>query len=183
MTIIKTRKMQILHLGCGMNKIPESIGVDINKKSAADIIHNLDKFPYPFKGNQFEKIVADNILEHLDNVPRVMEEIYRISKNGAKVFITTGHFSGIDAFTDPTHKHFFTSRTFDYFIPGTDLYKLNYSKGLFKKINVTVGPMNTNNILLNLLLKIINKHLVIYEKRFAFIFPVGVISYELEVIK
>jgi SAM-dependent methyltransferase len=166
-----------------MNKIENTVGIDINPKSQANIIHNLDKFPYPFKANQFEKVIADNIIEHLDNIPRVCEELHRISKNGAKVFITTGHFSSLDSFTDPTHKHFFTTRSFDYFIPGTDLYKYEYSKAKFKKIKVTVGDLSTTNLLLKLLLLFINKHVIWYEKRCAFIFPVGVISYELEVVK
>lgn len=178
------KKIKILHLGCGINKIPEALGVDINRKSHADIIHDLDKFPYPFKANQFEKIIADNIIEHLDNIPRVMEEIYRISKNGAKIFITTGHFSGLDSFTDPTHKHFFTARSFDYFIPGTALYKYSYStRAKFKKVSIKLGPTVRSNPILKLILLFINNHAVLYEKRFAFIFPVGVISYELETIK
>ncbi len=179
----KTNNSVILHLGCGMEKATGAIGIDINKKSHADIIHDLDKFPYPLKANQFEKIIADNIIEHLDNIPRVMEELYRISKNGAKIFITTGHFSSLDSFTDPTHKHFFTTRTFDYFIPGTDLYKYDYSKVKFKKNTVTLGALTTVSFPLKLLLLFINKYAIWYEKRFAFIFPVGVISYELEVIK
>jgi len=180
---MKRQNQKTLHLGCGPQKIPGSIGIDINKKVNPDVVHNLNKFPYPFKDNQFDIIIADNIIEHLEDIPKVMEELHRICKNGAKLFITTGHFSGIDAFTDPTHKHFFTSRTFDYFVPQTDLYELQYSNAKYKKNKVTLGPQNTNNFLLNMLLKIINKYQVFYEKRFAFIFPVGVIKFELEVVK
>lgn len=177
------QKKKILHLGCGMEKLPGSIGIDINKKSRADIIHDLNKFPYPFKAGEFEKILADNILEHLDDIPKVMEELFRISKNGGRIIINSSHFSSVDSFTDPTHKHFFTSRSFDYFIPGEDLFKYQYSNIEFKKIKVRVGSNYLNNILIDLLLKIINKYLVFYEKRVAFIFPVGSINYELEVIK
>ena len=101
-------KKTTLHLGCGPQKKTGSIGVDFNKNINADVIHDLNKFPYPFKNNQFDKIIADNILEHLENIPKVIEELHRIAKNGAVLFVTTGHFSGIDSFTDPTHKHFFT---------------------------------------------------------------------------
>ena len=180
---MKRLKQQILHLGCGPQKIPGAVGVDINKNIGADIVHDLNKFPYPFKNNQFDRVIAENIMEHLENIPKVMEELHRICKNGAKLLITTGHFSGIDAFTDPTHKHFFTSRTFDYFIPQTDLYELQYSNAKYKKNKVILGPQNTNNFLLNILLKIINKYQVFYEKRLAFIFPVGTIKYELQVVK
>lgn len=173
----------ILHLGCGEKKVPGSIGVDINSHSAADVIHDLNRFPYPFPANTFNQIIAENIIEHLDDLVKVMEEIYRIAKNRAKIYITTGHFSSVDSFTDPTHKHFFTSRTFDYFIPGTDLYKYRYSHARYKKCRVWVGPDGNIHPLLKLLLTFINQHVVYYEKRFAFIFPVGSINYELEVIK
>lgn len=179
----KTRKSLTLHIGCGKNKVPGSIGVDLNPKSNADIIHNLNRFPYPFPNNRFDQIMAFNIIEHLDDIVKVMEEIYRIAKIGAKVYITTGHFSSLDSFTDPTHKHFFTSRTLDYFIPGTHLYKYDYSEARYKKIRVWIGPEKNVNPLLKFILTLINKNVVFYEKRFAFIFPVGCISYELEVIK
>ena len=179
---MKRSKLSIIHLGCGSQKKPGALGVDINKNIKADIIHDLNKFPYPFEKNRFDKIIAENILEHLDNIPKVMEEIHRIAKNGAKLFITTGHFSGIDSFTDPTHKHFFTSRTFDYFIPGTDLFELQYSKARYRKIKILLGP-GKSNFPLNLLLKLVNTYPVTYEKRFAFIFPIGVISYELQIVK
>lgn len=177
------KKSNILHLGCGMDKKNGSIGVDINPKSSADIIHDLNIFPYPFPANQFKNVIADNIIEHLDDIPRVMKEIHRIAKKRARLSITTSHFSSMDSFTDPTHKHFFTSRTFDYFIPGTDLYRYHYSDITFKKIKIILGESNAKNFLLRLFLYVINKYMVFYEKRFAFIFPVGVIQYELEVVK
>lgn len=173
---------KILHIGCGMSKKPGSIGIDINPKSHADIVHDLDKFPYPFPKNHFDQIIAEHILEHLENLSRVMEELHKISKNGARIYISSCHFSSVDAFTDPTHKHFITSRTFDYYIPGTDLSKFNYSNVIFKKIKTWVGPQ-TPNPFLKPLLWLINKYLIYYEKRFAFIFPVGNISFELEVVK
>lgn len=176
-------KSQTLHIGCGQDKYPGSIGVDINPQTEADVIHDLNRYPYPFASNSFSKIIAYNIIEHIDDVIQTMEELYRIGKNGGKIIITTGHFSGVDSFTDPTHKHFFTSRTFDYFISGTDLFKYNYSKARFIKRVVWVGPKKTPNVLLYLLLHYINKHVVMYEKRFAFIFPVGTIYYELEINK
>jgi|SRR3989344_1276324 len=173
----------ILHLGCGLKKHPGSIGIDINPRSKADIIHDLNKFPYPFKKNVFDLVFAEHIIEHLDEIPKVMKELHRICKNGAKIVINSSHFSSVDSFTDPTHQHFFTSRTFDYFIPGTDLYKYKYSKIEYKKTKVSLGPTKTVNPLLKLIVSLINKKIIFYEKRLAFIFPVGNIHYELQVIK
>jgi SAM-dependent methyltransferase len=172
-----------LHLGCGNNKVSDSIGIDFSKNTSADIIHDLNKFPYPFPSNRFEKIIMINIIEHLEDIVKVMEEINRISKNGAHIFIQTGHFSAVDSFTDPTHKHFFTSRSFDYFIPGKDLYKYQYSKARFKLSDVWVGPKKSENYILRIILQLINRHIIFYESRLAFLFPVGVIYYELKVCK
>lgn len=179
----KKPKRQILQLGCGLNKKQGAIGVDINKNSQADIIHDLNKFPYPFDNNLFGLIIAEHILEHLDDIPKVMQEIHRIGKNHAKIIILSSHFTSVDSFTDPTHKHFFTSRSFDYFIPGADLYKLRYSDFTFRNKSVILGPSNLPNPLFRLLLAIINKKIIFYEKHFAFLFPVGVVRFELEVIK
>ena len=184
MTRLQKSPKQVLHLGCGQNTIPGATGVDINRKSQADIIHDLDRFPYPFKANQFELVVAQHVIEHLDDIPGVMKEIYRISQNKAKVLITSCHFTSVDSFTDPTHKHFLTSRTFDYFIPGTVLYDLySLDNVRFRKINVSVGPANSQSFVTKLALKLINNNLMFYEKHLAYILPVGQITFELEVLK
>ena len=42
-------KMKILDLGCGKRKQKDAIGVDMSEDSDADVIHDLNKFPYPFE--------------------------------------------------------------------------------------------------------------------------------------
>ncbi|MCG3770992.1 MAG: Demethylrebeccamycin-D-glucose O-methyltransferase [Nitrosomonadaceae bacterium] len=73
---------KVLDLGCGNKKRPGAIGVDFNDRTAADVIHNLNSFPYPFDDSSFDEIYLDNALEHLDDVIRVMEEVYRLCKPG-----------------------------------------------------------------------------------------------------
>ena len=175
--------MKKLHIGCGSAKLEGYVGLDIDPKSEADIIHDLEKFPYPFKSNEFDEVFAEHVMEHLDNIPGVMEELHRILKKGGKVIIHGPHFSSVDMFTDPTHKHFMTSRTFDYFCKNSPFFDWHYAKTEFKKNKVTLGPPKPANILLRLILSFLNRHQLLYERRFAFIFPVGVIDYELEVVK
>lgn len=107
-----------LHLGSGLKVLKEYINVDLTKKYGAEISHNLEKFPYPFKDNTFEEILIDNVLEHLEDTIKVMEELHRISKKNAIIKIIVPHSSGFMAFGSITHKRFFTSGTFDTFIPG-----------------------------------------------------------------
>ena len=108
---------KILDLGCGNKKRPGAIGVDFNERTSADIIHNLNSFPYPFEDGFFDEIYLDNTLEHLDDVMKVMEEAHRICKPNGVVKVIAPYFRSMWACIDPTHKHFFTVDSFAYFDP------------------------------------------------------------------
>lgn len=47
---------KILVLGSAGKKQPNAITVDISAGHNPDIVHDLNKFPYPFKDNEFEFI-------------------------------------------------------------------------------------------------------------------------------
>ena len=121
-----------LNLGCGEKKLAGFTGVDHLKTDATDILHDLNSFPYPFPDSSVEEILLDNVLEHLEDVVRVMEEIYRISQPGAVIRINVPYFKSNSAFTDPTHRHFFTETSFKYFQPGETLHF--YTKAEFAVI-------------------------------------------------
>ena len=181
--------MKILDVGCGNKKREGSIGIDSNPKTQADVIHDLNRFPYPFEENQFEEIYVTHCIEHLDNVIAVMEELHRIGKSGCRVIIEAPYFSGQDAFSDPTHKHFFTSRSFDYFTGDFPEFSFYSSKAGFKKLDFHIdfwkvhmlGGVRLQNYLGCGFLA--NQLTGIYEKFFAFIFPAQSIRYVLEVVK
>ena len=104
-----------LHLGCGKKILKGWVNLDIVKGKGVDVVHNLEKFPYPFKENTFNEILADNVIEHLADIIKVMEELHRIGKNGCIVKIIVPYYNHHFAYQDPTHKHFFTLDSFDYF--------------------------------------------------------------------
>ena len=74
--------------------------------TAADVIADLDHFPYPFKDDVFTEVTAFHALEHLEDIVGVMEEIHRISAPGALVHVRSPHYSSPASFNDPTHRHF-----------------------------------------------------------------------------
>lgn len=177
-----------LDLGCGRNKHKGAIGIDFNEDTDADIIHDLNKFPYPFNDNEFDRIFASHVLEHLDDVVKTMEEIHRIAKPNAIVVIDAPFFTSLDAFADPTHKHFFSARSFDYFTGDLGEFSY-YSHAEFRKLTVEIrfwewkrlrGFRLQNWIGLGLLA---NKFTKVYEIFFAHIFPAKEIHYELQIIK
>ncbi|MCM8762439.1 MAG: hypothetical protein NC929_03880, partial [Candidatus Omnitrophica bacterium] len=121
---------------------------------------------------------ARHIIEHLSDFKKTLEEIRRISTNGAKVFIVVPHFSFVGAYWDPTHKRFFSFFTFDYLEKG--VYGLPLFRIKRRKLNFTGEKYPLLNHFFN---PFINLSPVLYERFFCWILPCAEISVELEVIK
>lgn len=175
---------RVLELGCGQLKHwPHSVAIDINPRSIADVIHDLNVTPYPFEDNSFDIVIAEHVVEHLDDVIKVLEEIHRILKPGGRFYMEVPHFSSHHHFTDPTHKHAFSSRSLDYFVPADGgIYLFHYANADFKKIDVRInGPMD--NAFLRFINKHANSHKFRFERDFAFIFPRETINFVMEAIK
>lgn len=171
-----------INLGCGTDIMPDCINVDKDKFPGVDKVHDLDKFPYPFKDNQFEEVHCHQVLEHVEDVFKVMGEIWRISKPGALVCIDVPHFSGLNAVTDVSHKHFFSSASFNFFDKGA---VKNYYTAL-SKINFEITSkkiMYSNNRILRVFNPLVNLNQKVYERFFAYIFPSQVLYFTLRVRK
>lgn len=115
---------RVLHLGCGLDRIPGFVRLDMNKAVAPDVVWDLSVRPYPFEDNSFDFVVAQSVIEHLDDVLSVMGELHRILAPDGRCIVLCPHFSSASAMTDPTHKRFMSARTFDYFIANTSLEAL-----------------------------------------------------------
>lgn len=99
---------KVLDIGCGNNKIKGAIGLDISKDTQADIIWDLNKYPYPIEENEIDKIYAKHIIEHVDDPIKFLNEAYRITMPGGTCFIETPHFSCYVAYSEPQHKRYFS---------------------------------------------------------------------------
>jgi SAM-dependent methyltransferase len=163
--------MQILDLGCGKNKSAGSVGVDINPDSMADVICDLNKFPYPFEDNHFDSVISKQVFEHLDDVVGTLKQIYRICKNKSKIIIEVPHFSCYFSYGDPTHKRTFSIFSFDKIAPECG-FKIIIRKITFHKSFRRYG--------INYLA---NKFPLSYERFWTFIFPAEHLHFEFESIK
>jgi len=175
---------RVLEMGCGQVKHwPHSVAIDINPRSIADVIHDLNVTPYPFEENSFDIVIAEHVIEHLDDVIKTLEEIHRILKPGGRFYMEVPHYSSNNHFTDPTHKHAFSSRSLDYFVPAEGgVYMFHYSKADFKKIDVRInGPMD--NAFLRFINKHANAHKIRFERDFTFIFPRETLNFVMEAVK
>jgi SAM-dependent methyltransferase len=179
---IQNPKSKILHIGAGNSKIRGAVTLDINPRVNPDVVWDLNLFPYPFEDCTFGTIVCEHVIEHLDNVIRVMEELHRISASAGRVWITVPHFSSLNFNTDPTHVHAFSSRSFDYLCLDTDLVRYDYSTVRFRKLaaRMTMCPLTGFN---RLLMRLINRNLTFYEEHLAYIIPGQELQFVLEVVK
>jgi len=103
-------------LGGGTHIQEGWINLDILNIPGVDIVCDLND-GIPLADNSVIEVKARHILEHLDDTVKIMEEIWRVCKPDARIFIKSPYYTSIGAFKDPTHKRFFTERTFEYFLP------------------------------------------------------------------
>src|SRR5690348_8696690 len=94
-----------LNLGSGWYPKQGFVNVDCDPRYPADVIHDLEKTPWPFEDNQFELIEADHVLEHLGEIRAVMSELHRILRPGGILRIRVPHSSR--GFTHWDHKRGF----------------------------------------------------------------------------
>lgn len=178
------------NLGCGSIILPGYVNVDNNPNSNPDVIHDLTKFPYPFEDDKFDEILLHHVLEHLSDVFPVLEEVFRITKNGGKIKIHVPHFSC--NWFHPGHKTAFSTNLFYFFDHSrTDLHKEVYGKTNFRVIKCNVRwltYLNENNIFIKLINNIItflaNKNLRFMERIWCYwVGGFEEIYFEVEVIK
>ena len=114
-----------LNLGCGRKIIPGWVNVDIQKGAGVDKSFDFNTSPYPFIDNTFSLVLLDNVLEHLDDPKKALEELHRISIPHGKIIIKVPYYHCKGAYNDITHQHFFNETTFDNLINPEDHYALN----------------------------------------------------------
>ncbi len=170
---------RVLHLGCGLKPIPGAVNVDMHASTRPDVVHDLNTRPWPFSDNSFEEIIASDVIEHLDDIVATMEEIHRVGVGGAVVKLTVPHFSSANAFTDITHRHWFSWFSFHYFT-GENEFPF-YTSARFRRLVSTI--IFTQTPLNRIVWRLANRWPQRYERRWAWILPAWFLYFELEVLK
>jgi len=161
-----------LNLGCGKDKFKGFVNVD-HMDYGQEVIHDLDKFPYPFEDNTFRLVVAFHCIEHLQDSVKVFDELNRICKEGAIIKIVVPHFASPSMWLDPTHKKCFNWHTWKFF-KGYNIIKRKFTF-LSNK-----GFMKSKSSIIDFF---INLCPVIYERFFVYYLPASEIHILMEVEK
>jgi SAM-dependent methyltransferase len=172
-------KYTILNLGAGRKRRADAFNVDLVAITGPELVWNLNRLPWPLPSNHFREVLAYDVLEHLDDLVAVMEEIHRVCAPGAIVKITLPHFSCANAFTDPTHRHYFSWFSFHYFTGENQLEFYSGCRFRRQTSHLQFYP----SVLNKLVWRLANHFPEAYERRWAWIFPAWFLSFELEVLK
>lgn len=173
---------RILDVGCGVNKYPGSIGIDVNPRTRADVLCDLNHFPYPFRDGSFDELRAVHVIEHVSDVIRTMEEFARLVRPGGRIFLVTPHYSDFSSFCDPTHRWHLNSYSFRYF--GDDNAGFSYySKTRLREISVRVRLLSLWRMLgLEFLVNHVPRFRKFWEHYLCFMIRGKVMEFEFEVV-
>lgn len=171
-------RLSAVNIGCGPLRHEDAVGVDWAPSSAADIFHDLNRYPWPFPDGRFQEVRLHHVLEHLEDPDRAIRESHRISAAGGIVWIVTPHFSSYESYGDITHRYHFGLAAFKPYVTGEPpLFalrgrKLGFSSSPLAWPGRLLTWLNANPLSYDL-----------YEKYFAWVFPARNIELRLEAVK
>lgn len=77
----------VLNIGAGVKNIDDHIlNVDISPYGRVDIVASM--FALPFQDESVDGILCEDVLEHVENPPAAMSEMYRVLKPGGKIYVS-----------------------------------------------------------------------------------------------
>lgn len=106
-----------LDLACGNKKTEGFIGVDLSLEGTqADLIVDLEKYPWYFGDDSIDEIVCNHYIEHTSDLIAFMNEVHRILKPGGTATFVSPYWSSVRCWQDPTHKRAISEQTYYYFV-------------------------------------------------------------------
>jgi SAM-dependent methyltransferase len=96
-----------LNLGCGDKRMPGWRNVDKIAMCNPDEVVDLERLPWPWPNDSVDEILLSHVLEHIGQSPDIylgiIQEIYRVCRNDAKITIVVPHPRHDHFLQDPTH--------------------------------------------------------------------------------
>jgi hypothetical protein len=114
-----------LEIACGQRKNPDWIGIDRVKTEQTDIVHDLNKCPWPIESDSVLEAQCSHYIEHIpmlcsccahlkDPLFSFFDELYRVMAVGAKCLIICPFWTSSRCWQDPTHRRAISEFTFLY---------------------------------------------------------------------
>ena len=116
------------NLGSGFMKLEGFDNIDISTRCRPDKIVDLNSETWDLPTDEYDHIVAKDVLEHLDDFVNAVKEMYRISTHGAIWEIQVPHWNCDIAWDDPTHKRVITPGSFRLFDMKTCIENISHGR-------------------------------------------------------
>lgn len=109
-----------INLGCGNQRLAGFINCDISPVGTADLLFDMENV-WPLADACVDEILCAHVLEHCrqDAFPGLVQEMYRVSRDGARWLIRVPHGLSEMFIKDPTHRFRFHPDTFLYWVDGS----------------------------------------------------------------
>ncbi|GEM_PF-556828 len=147
---------RILNIGSGKDFREDCLNIDLSEKSHPDVIADLSDVhligktvhskrfgDITFAENQFDEIIANDVLEHIPDLVTAMTNCLDLLKVGGQFKINVPYDLSYGAWQDPTHVRAFNERSWLYY---TDWYwYLGWQKARFDltTMNFVLSPVGT----------------------------------------
>lgn len=168
-----------LNMGAGPDYKQGWTNLDYNSTYDPDVVHNLNKFPYPFKNGEFDYIYCSHILEHVEDLFKTFKELERILRPGGIIHLRVPHFSNGNGYNDLTHRRFFGWFTFDQLVNGYYTQKINF-RIVSRRFNYLAVEHRFANSFFSWIFNALPKQF--YERFLCWVLPVGEIEVKLRKI-
>lgn len=109
---------RVLQLGCGRRPMTGAVNHDRTRHGEwVDVAWDLDVMPWPSHPEVFDIVCAFDVVEHVVDVLGFVNECAVLLKPGGLLVMRGAAADNPAAFTDVTHKHFFTEDSMAVFDP------------------------------------------------------------------
>ena len=103
-----------LNLGCGREKLPGYVNVDL-AKAGPDVPWDLEQYPWPFDDSTVDEVLLKHVVEHIRDLIPFMNELWRVCAPHAIVRIECPYYLHHRAVMDPTHVRYICEASLQYF--------------------------------------------------------------------
>lgn len=117
---------KVLNIGCGARPVVGAVNHDRRIHSPwVDIAWELEAMPWAHgwqdDAPRFDVVVAHDVIEHIPDALGFVNEVHALLRPGGLFIMRGGAADNPAAYTDPTHVHYFTEESFDFFDRSTGL--------------------------------------------------------------
>ena len=152
--VYETGQYRGLHVGCGNTRVERTfrgnlmLNSDMFRFDQTDMLFDASKL-WPFPDAHFEHIVANNILEHVDDLVAVVSEMDRCLQPGGIIQLEVPFIGSYNHGTDVTHRRGLTFDSFNFLLNDGRNYlfrepnqrRFNYQLVSFFRENTVDGTL------------------------------------------